>query len=73
MTLEEIRTQLRKLADSAEVDEIYVELSHPEVPSDEHVLSYGDECRAIGFERGKQYAYKCAARLIENCIREQKQ
>ena len=73
MTLEEIHTQLRKLADSAEIEEIYVELTHPEVPSDVRALNYGDECWAIGFERGKQYAYKYAARLIENCIREQNQ
>ena len=70
MTLEEIRTQLRKLADSAEIEEIYVELTHPEVPTDLNTLSYGDECMAIGFERGKQYAYKYAARLIYNYIEE---
>lgn len=70
MTLEEIRTKLRKLADSAEIEEIYVELSHPEVPTDLNVLSYGDERRAIGFERGKEYAYKHAARLIKNYIEE---
>lgn len=68
MTLEEIRTQLRKLADSAEREEIYVELTHPKVPTDLNTLSYGDECMAIGFERGKQYAYKYAARLIYNYI-----
>ena len=70
MTLEEIRTQLRKLADSAEIEEIYVELTHPEVPSDVRVLNYGDERMAIGFERGKQHAYKYAARLINNYIEE---
>lgn len=70
MTLEEIHTQLRKLADSAEEEEMYVELSHPEVPSDVRVLNYGDECRSLGFERGKQYAYKYAAQLIKNYIEE---
>ena len=69
MTLEEIRTQLRKLADSAEIEELYVELSHPEVPTDLNVLSYGDERMTVGFERGKQYAYKYAARLVYNYIR----
>ena len=58
------------MADSAEIEKIYVELSNPEVPTDLNVLSYEDERMTVGFERGKQYAYKHAERLIKNCIEE---
>ena len=70
MTLEEIHTQLRKLAESAEIEKIYVELSHPEVPTDLNVLIYGAERMTVGLERGREYAYKHAARLIKNYIEE---
>jgi hypothetical protein len=73
MTLEEIHTQLRKLAESAEIEKIYVELGHPEVPTDLNVLIYGSERMTVGLERGREYAYKHAARLIKNYIEEHRQ
>lgn len=64
MTLEELFIQLRKLANKAEVEELYLELLESEVPTDPDVLTYGIYRERVGVEIGKKLAFAKVMRMI---------
>lgn len=64
MTPQEMYTKLCKLAETAHTEEVYLELGEPLVQTDPTLVAYGIFRESVGFQRGKQDAFKQALRLL---------
>ena len=66
MTLEELHDKLRKMAAAAGVEELYLELTEAEIPTDPDTLTYGVYRECVGVERGKQIGFSQALTVLES-------
>ena len=66
MRIEELHAELRKRAAAAETEELYLELTEAEIPTDADTLTYGVYRECVGVERGKQIGFSQTLTILES-------